>query len=106
MSLKQHAKSILELIDRGVYLANGQEVSIKTQVQAAIDGSRVYTPEQLETLRSRPRTGTISAIEVIEGTTQVVAQMMAKSGPLVLLNFASARNPGGGQKTKGTFWFY
>ena len=96
MSLKQHAKDVLELIDRGVYFANGKEVSIQSQIQSSLDGSRLFTPGQLAALRTRLPTGTSPTIEVVDGTTQMIAQTMAKSGPLLLLNFASARNPGGG----------
>ncbi len=96
MSLKQHAKDVLDLIDRGVYCANGHEVSIQSHVQSSLEGSRIYTPDQLKLLRSRLPSGTRPIIEVVDGTTQTIAQTMAQSGPLVLLNFASARNPGGG----------
>ena len=96
MSLKQHAKEVLDLIDRGIYSANGVDVSIETHVKSALDGSRLYTPEQLATLRTQHPTGEHPIVEVVDGTTQNIAQSMADSGPLVLLNFASARNPGGG----------
>ena len=96
MSLKQHAKEILDLIDRGVYSANGVDVSIEAQIQSSLDGSRLYNPEQLATLRRQLPTGEHPAVEVVNGTTQNIAREMSDSGPLVLLNFASARNPGGG----------
>ena len=96
MSLKQHAKEVLDVIDRGVYSANGVDVSIEAHVQSAIEGSCLYTPEQLAMLRSQLPTGENPNIEVVNGTTQIIAQSMAGAGPLVLLNFASARNPGGG----------
>ncbi|MEZ6116175.1 MAG: TIGR02452 family protein [Pirellulaceae bacterium] len=96
MSLKQHAKDVLDLIDRGVYFANGHEVAIQPYIQSSLDGSRIYTPDQLTALRERLPSGTQPTIEVVNGTTQTIAQTMAKSGPVLLLNFASARNPGGG----------
>ena len=96
MSLKQHAKEILDLVDRGTYNSNGKTVSIEREIQSSVDESRLYTPDDLARLRSRIPTGAIPEIKVIDGTTQTVARSMADSGPLVLLNFASARNPGGG----------
>lgn len=96
MPLKQYAKDVLDIIDRGAYFANGQEVSIQSYIQSSLDESRIYTPDQLTALRTQRPTGTRPSIEVVSGTTQKIAQTMAKSGPVALLNFASARNPGGG----------
>ena len=96
MSLKQHAQEVLDLIARGEYFTNGIDVSIQTQIQSSLEGSRVYTPDQLASLRTQLPTGDGPPIEVLDGTTQTIAQSMADLGPLVLLNFASARNPGGG----------
>ena len=96
MSLKQHAKEVLDLLDRGSYSANGIEVSIHSQIQSSLDGSSLYSPDQLAALRTQVSTVSPPVVEVLNGTTQTIAQTMADSGPLVLLNFASARNPGGG----------
>ena len=96
MSLKQHAQEVLNLIDRGTYTAGGSVVSIESQIQSSLGGSRLYTPGELSTLREQPSSGPQPLIEVRNGTTQTVAQTMSESEPLVLLNFASARNPGGG----------
>jgi len=95
MSLKQAAQDILDLLERGVYSADGVEVSIAAAQQNSVDSGRLYSPAQLSTLRDRT-SGAATSINVVEGTTQTVAQTMAKTGSLALLNFASARNPGGG----------
>ena len=47
-------------------------------------------------MRDRRLSGARSEIEVINGTTQQVAQSMVGRGRVALPNFASARNPGGG----------
>lgn len=96
MSLKHHAKEVLDLIDRGTYTAGGSVVSIECEIKSSLDGSRLYSPDDLATLRSRLPTGDRPIVDVVNGTTQTVARTMSESGPLVLLNFASARNPGGG----------
>lgn len=46
--------------------------------------------------RSGKRDAQSPRVEVIDATTQVAAHQFAHEGPLVVLNFASARNPGGG----------
>ena len=96
MSLKQLAKDVLELIERGHYCVDGVEVSIDKFVQESLNGSRLYTPEQLASLRNNVPDGNRPDVEVTAGTTQSVARDLADTGPLTLLNFASARNPGGG----------
>ena len=96
MSLKHHAKEVLDLIERGTYTANDSVVSIESEIKSSLDGSRLYSPDELATLRARLPAGDGPTIDVVNGTTQTVARTMSDSGPLVLLNFASARNPGGG----------
>lgn len=96
MSLKQSAQDVLDLIERGAYDVEGTRVSIATACQQALTGSRLYTPDELERLRATTREGSAPAVEVVPGTTQQVAQTLAAQGPVMLLNFASARNPGGG----------
>lgn len=96
MSLKHHAKDVLELIDRGFYHASGETVVIQDLVQYSLDNSRLYKPEQLSNQVERLLAGAEPTIEVTNATTQQAAQSMAASGPVVILNFASARNPGGG----------
>lgn len=96
MSLKQHAQEVMELIDRGTYTTNASEVSIESEINLSVDGTRLYYPEQLAALRETRPPGDPPTIEVVDGTTQTVARAMAESGPVALLNFASARNPGGG----------
>lgn len=96
MSLKQSASEVLAIIERGFYEVDGDRVSIQSSYQASLNGSRLYSPDELEILREdRPR-GAAPRIQVVDGTTQQVAQSLSEAGPVVLLNFASARNPGGG----------
>jgi uncharacterized protein (TIGR02452 family) len=96
MSLKQTAQDVLNIIERGTYTAGGTEVSVETRHAESLQGSRLYTPKKIDELREKLPTGSPALVDVIEGTTQQVAQSLAAEGPIVLLNFASARNPGGG----------
>ncbi len=93
------AREILAIIDRGNYqAAGGTTVDIRKSQAAAEAGSLLYTPEQLESMRSipTPSVGSKPCIEMVAATTQEAAYDLAKTGPVALLNFASARNPGGG----------
>jgi hypothetical protein len=73
MSLKQHAQEVLELIERGTYTADGSVVSIESEIKSSLDGSRLYSPDELATLRERLPVGDTPAIDVVNGTTQTVA---------------------------------
>jgi uncharacterized protein (TIGR02452 family) len=97
-------------------------VRFKSEQTAAIRDTRLYTPDDLATLVLPPRSGQSSSsgaprsrpiiIRVTDGTTQTEARSMchravasdvAEDGDgtttschIAVLNFASARNPGGG----------
>ena len=96
MSLKNTAQEVLEIVDRGFYEVDDVRVSLESVSPTSVDSSRLYTPGKLEGARKERSSGNAPTIRVISATTQVAAQQLASSGPVVLLNFASARNPGGG----------
>lgn len=96
MSLKQSATEVLNIIEQGYYVADGEQVSIQSQCDESKRSSRLYTPDELNALREKLPQGSAPEVVVADGTTQVFAQSLSSNGPLMLLNFASARNPGGG----------
>jgi uncharacterized protein (TIGR02452 family) len=102
MSLKGTATQTLEILEAGYFLlADGSRVDIQPALTKAIEGTKLYTPDHalatqqgLTPASSRPAT-----IEVTDETTQIAAGRLVESefvADLVLLNFASAWNPGGG----------
>ncbi len=95
MTLKQIAKDTLDLIEAGSYEVGDQTVSFADAQSCAVNQTRVYCPDEFDSIGPSKGVGT-PAIRVVDGTTQVVAQSMAGDGHVALLNFASARNPGGG----------
>ncbi len=99
--MKELAQQTLELIDQGTYTTETGPVQFSTAQQEAVLNTRLYTPSEMSQLRDSEGGGTVPDVEVVDATTQVAAQRMARqyesSGePIALLNFASARNPGGG----------
>ena len=97
--MKENAKQTLALVEAGTYTAeDGTPVSIADAQAAALAGTRLYTPDQLAALVDglSEDGGPAPPVEVVDGTTQRAAQRLAAEGPVVLLNFASGRNPGGG----------
>lgn len=102
MDRKTIARDTLALVERGRYTTHdGQDFDISQAVDAAVRGTRLFTPEALDGLLDGPgvrRASEAPRIEVTEETSQVAARRLATEGvdDVVMLNFASARNPGGG----------
>ena len=92
------ARDVLRALDEGGYSgAGGSWVDIRDRQEMAEKGTRLYTPDMLEALRTQPAEGTEGPIvEISDATTAQAAQSLARAGQVALLNFASARNPGGG----------
>jgi uncharacterized protein (TIGR02452 family) len=77
-------------------------VDIAPDVRRCLDATRFYPPDELERLRqevlTRPADGSATDIEVVNETTLAgLARVLSTGGgPVAALNFASAKNPGGG----------
>ena len=95
MTLKQLAQETLDLIEAGEYQSDSQTVRFAEQQESAVLGTHLYRPDEIASIPASPADEN-QRICVVDGTTQVVAQTLAESGDVALLNFASARNPGGG----------
>lgn len=95
------AKETLEIIERGYYTTSaGNKVDIAKSVEVAIEGTCLYRPEDFpnDIVEGGPGTEE-TAIEVTSETTLAAAQRLFESSgesDLLCLNFASAKNPGGG----------
>jgi len=96
MAVNGVAKQVLDLLERGSYIAHsGVEVSIAQPLADAVKGTCIFTPAELQVLGeqlSGPFTG---QLEVTAETTQAAGRTLAGETTAVL-NFASAQNPGGG----------
>ena len=99
MGLKGVAKQVLAILDEGAYVApSGARVDIADAFARARSGTELLTPQWLAALDT-PRGTSATAIEVTGETTQVAARRLVElegEEHVVVLNFASARNPGGG----------
>ena len=97
------AKQTVEIVERGTYTsAAGRQIDISGSVRACLDATRQFAPEDLKRLRknvlTRPAPGSVTQVEVVNETTLAgTARLLAETGgPVAVLNFASAKNPGGG----------
>jgi uncharacterized protein (TIGR02452 family) len=101
MSLKDLAQEVLIIARQGWYESQGTTVDFHAEQRFAEQNTRLYTPSQLDDLRYKPTEGQSVPVEVVEGTSQTIAQQLSREAshrdsPIGLLNFASARSPGGG----------
>lgn len=102
MSLTGVAKETLEIVERGSYTTpSGKTASVRAAVDAAVRGTVLYRPDQLANLAIPPPTAEAPPprIEVTPETTAEAGRRLveAEGEPrVVALNFASAKNPGGG----------
>ena len=93
----QIAQETLKIIEEGFYLSPaGQTVRIRDLVTASCDNTRLHTLD--ETAGPAPAGGRETRVSVTAETTFEALRRLARepAGHLAALNFASARNPGGG----------
>ncbi|HEY6722648.1 MAG TPA: TIGR02452 family protein [Polyangiaceae bacterium] len=93
------SRQILDILATGHYeTPSGRSVSIEQEQAAAEENTRLYSPDELVALRdtdpSGPRFST--SVEIVDATTQEAGHQWARPEGAAVLNFASARNPGGG----------
>jgi uncharacterized protein (TIGR02452 family) len=97
------ARQTVEIVEQGSYVASdGRTVDIGPAVRDCIEATRFFPPDELKRLRHRvlasPSDTFPTVIEVVNETTlEGVHRLLAGGhGPVAALNFASAKNPGGG----------
>lgn len=91
----------VEIVERGWYeLANHGHVDIASQVASSLDQTRLYTPADLDELVNEPQDSTWETVFEVrnETTLSAASRHIAEQGnaATLALNFASAKNPGGG----------
>ena len=103
------AEATLQILERGTYLnAAGKTVAINKALQTAVKGSRLYRLEDFPADLTPPDEAIRFArpvIEVTQETTLAAARRLLNEHPSdepLCLNFASAKNPGGGFQTGAT----
>lgn len=96
------ASQTMEMLNNGFYInKNNQRVEIKEVLDFAISQSKLYKPDDFQTLEVNVKAilenrKFHTAVEVINESTIAAAIRLANEPNLACLNFASAKNPGGG----------
>ena len=103
MSLIRTARQTLAIVEHGGYEApSGAWIDLRAAIDHAVTGTRLYTPAQTDELLDAQLPADRverTTVEVSDETTQVAARRLVLDEgceDLVLLNFASAKSPGGG----------
>ncbi|MGW7069373.1 TIGR02452 family protein [Streptomyces sp. NPDC054855] len=97
--LRGIAQQTEEIVAAGRYVApGGREVVIADAVDAARSGTRMFGPAALDVTPVTPPELTSTVVEVTGESSLEAAHRLtaADGGPVAVLNFSSARNPGGG----------
>ncbi|GAA1089619.1 TIGR02452 family protein [Nocardiopsis composta] len=99
--LRQQWTETRDAVERGYYTVDGRKADLTGHLAAMREGIRLYLPDELPALAdaavSARRPGAPETrTEVTGESTLRAARRMAADGPVAVLNFASARNPGGG----------
>jgi uncharacterized protein (TIGR02452 family) len=93
------ADETLHILEQGFYInVKNEKIEISNLVQHAKSNTRLYTPGELEQLRKSilAKEKFNTQFSVTNETTLDAARRIAGSNDLLALNFASAKNPGGG----------
>jgi uncharacterized protein (TIGR02452 family) len=97
--LRAIAQENEDIVAAGGYTApDGRNVTIAAAVAAAQDGTRMYGPDPVPVPVPEAAPVARTVVEVTSESSLEAARRLVESGdgPVVVLNFASARNPGGG----------
>jgi len=93
----QMAQETVQIISDGHYMSPmGRRVDIGAAVAASVAGTREFPPDEVVTLPHGLRGRHASQIVVENETTLAAARRLIVDHRTIALNFASARNPGGG----------
>jgi uncharacterized protein (TIGR02452 family) len=102
----QIAKETLAILEKGIYVNTvGNTIAIQLEVEMAIRNSKLYSPNGLPVIkqeavsRINDNQGVQPKIEVTDESTLAAARRLVVQKGLqntLCLNFASAKNPGGG----------
>jgi uncharacterized protein (TIGR02452 family) len=87
---------LLEVFKQGYYYAEAQRVDVSALHQATLQGVTLYEPGSFETLAlPSPNAEKAKCKMAALGSVEALQKLHADGSTLAILNFASARNPGG-----------
>ena len=98
-NLLEIAKDTMGILEQGYYInSRNKRQEVSPWLQAAVANTTLYTPAALDKLLAsfKPDARFTTAFEVTNETTLDAARRLGNEAEVAALNFASAKNPGGG----------
>ena len=98
----QKAQETMQIIERGYYTVNDKRIDIAQSIRQSVDKAQLYSPDALDCLQPEVQEAianhNFQTRITVQNCTSIEAarQLMETSGKTGCLNFASAKNPGGG----------
>ena len=97
----QKAQETLQIIEQGGYTINNVEVNINQQIKQSVADTVLYSPDSFKQLlneveREVSTQNFQTQISIKNCTSIAAAEEIRDKGKIACLNFASAKNPGGG----------
>jgi uncharacterized protein (TIGR02452 family) len=97
MKTTQIASDTLNILECGHYKSPKRQTrDLRTQQEAAIQGTQFYLPKELESLELPTAQFQTQITVTPESTLEAMQRLTQNDLQLAALNFASAKNPGGG----------
>lgn len=95
---KELAERTLRIIQTGTYEVNGKTIYVKEEIGDCNFDTKTYSPEALDALRDKTIPGKNEKTEIVVQNASTIAAILHYNDKLktAVLNFASAKNPGGG----------
>jgi uncharacterized protein (TIGR02452 family) len=92
------AEETIAILDKGFYQIGKDTINISSDVQKSIQHSILYRPDAFSAVQIESKNDYRTKIEVVNETTLTSAKRLVDLGydNVACLNFASAKNPGGG----------
>ncbi|RZJ56116.1 MAG: TIGR02452 family protein [Flavobacterium sp.] len=90
------ANKTLEIIKNGFYEYKGKKIDIKKELQESIQNTFTIAPNDWDAILKTPIENQFETEIVTKNCSTIEAIAEEKNGKICVLNFASAKNPGGG----------
>lgn len=90
------ANRTLDIIKNGFYEFKGKKIDIKKELKESIEKTFTIAPKEWEKILETPIENKFETEIVIKNRSTIEAIAEEKNGKICVLNFASAKNPGGG----------
>jgi uncharacterized protein (TIGR02452 family) len=90
------ANKTLEIVKKGFYEYKGKKIVIEKELEASKGNTFTIAPDDWEAILNTPIENKFETEIVTKNCSTIEAIVQEKSGKICVLNFASAKNPGGG----------